>query len=53
MKKVFLFIPAVEAGEKFIKEVFGGVQVLKDIQKAIDESLKPRSFKIENVKMRS
>jgi len=45
-------IPAVEAGEKFIKEVFGGVQVLKDIQKAIDESLKPRSFKIENVKIK-
>ncbi len=46
------FIPAIEAGEKFIKEVFGDVQVLRDIQKAIDENLKPKSFKIENAKVK-
>jgi len=44
--------PAVEAGEKFIKEVFGDVQVLKDIQMSIDKSLKPKSFEIENVKIK-
>lgn len=45
-------IPAVEAGEKFIKEIFGDVQVLKEIQRTIDENLKPRSFEIENVKIK-
>ncbi len=45
-------IPAVEAGEKFIKEVFGDVQVLMDIQRSIDENLKPKSFEIENVKIK-
>ncbi len=45
-------LPAVEAGEKFIKEIFGDVQVLIDIQKSIDENLKPKSFEIENVKVK-
>ena len=45
-------LPAVEAGEEFIKEIFGDVQVLKDIQKSIDETLKPKSFEIENVKIK-
>lgn len=45
-------IPAVEAGERFINEVFGDVQVLKDIQRSIDETLKPRSFEIENVRIK-
>ncbi len=45
-------LPAVEAGEEFIKEIFGDVQVLKDIQKSIDETLKPKSFEIENVKLK-
>ncbi len=45
-------LPAVEAGEKFIKEVFGDVQVLTDIQRSIDENLKPKSFEIENIKIK-
>ncbi len=45
-------LPAVEAGEKFIKEVFGDINLLKEIQKSIDENLKPKSFEIENVKIK-
>jgi hypothetical protein len=44
--------PSIEAGENFIKSLFGDPQVLKDIQRSIDETLKPKSFKFENVKIK-
>ena len=42
------YIPVIHAGESTIEQLFGSVDHLKQIQKDIDQALKPASFNIVN-----
>ena len=45
-------IPVVHVGEEVITQLFGSVDELREIQRAIDESVRPRSFALSGSRAR-